>query len=85
MATTNKILALEDSTEYVRRNMGTEYPSTKAENMTISNIPRSLHAELKVYASANKITMYEMIAGLWDFTKEYEAQFAEELAAQRKR
>ena len=65
--------------------MGSEYPSTKATNKTISNIPASLHAELISYATENKLTQYELLAGLWDFHLQYEATYTEELSAQRTR
>ena len=79
------LLTLEASTEYMRKNMGTEFPSTKASNKTISNIPASLHKEMLEYAQANKLNMYELLAGLWDFKFQYEALNAEALAAQKTR
>jgi hypothetical protein len=85
MAQAAKLLTLDDSISYMRKNMGTEFPSTKASNRTISNIPSPLHKEMLEYCKANKLTMYELLAGMWDFVSQYEDVNSAALAAQKTR
>lgn len=77
------ILALEDSVTYVRGNFNDIFPVTENRRKTFGNIPARLHAELKAYAKAHGVKTYEVVAGLWDFHKEYEEIYADELKVQR--
>jgi hypothetical protein len=85
MAAATKLLLLSDSVEYMRKNMGTEFPSTQASNRTISNIPAPLHKEMLDYCKENKLSLYELLAGLWDFVIQYEAVHEAEIAAANNR
>lgn len=98
MAEVEDILTLEESISYVRTNMGTLYPIkpikgkksnkrflSKYRGKTMGSIPDGLHKNIFDYAKKHKLTMGEVLAGLWDFYEQYEEIYADELKEQRKR
>ena len=74
---------LEDSLTYIRGNYNELFPMTESRRKTIGNLPERLHDDIKNIAETKNLTLYEVVAGLMDFHKEYENQFEQELATQR--
>jgi hypothetical protein len=83
MAAAKDIQTIEDSIAYVRTNFNELFPPAEARRKTLGNIPERLHAELQEFAVERNLTMHEMVAVLWDFHTEYEAENEEKLKTQR--
>ena len=79
-----EILSIEGSIAYLRENYGALYPTKpKQRKHTFGNIPEGLHSLITSFASARNLTVAQSIAALWDLYTEYEAEFEDELTAQR--
>lgn len=83
MATLTNLPLIEDSFSFVRGNYNLIYPQDESRRKTIGNIPERLHTEINDMCKSTNLRMFEVIAGLWDFYKEYEAEYEAELTAQR--
>lgn len=77
------LITLEESVNYVRANFNELYPKDESRNRTIGNLPDRLHTDLIEYAEEQGLKMYEVIAGLWDFVEQYEADNEKALKQQR--
>lgn len=77
------MLTLEDSINYTRGHFNNMYPKSESRRKTIGNIPERLHTQLHEYADANSASVYEVIAGLWDFHLHYESINAAKLETHR--
>ena len=79
-----EIISIEGSITYLRENYGVLYPTKpKQRKHTFGNIPEGLHTLITAFASARNLTVAQSIAALWDLYTEYEAEFEDELTAQR--
>jgi hypothetical protein len=83
MSEPEEILAIEDSLVYIRGNYNKLYPKTENRRNIIGNLPNRLHEDIKAFAEARNLRMFEVIAGLWDFLEVYEETYKDELKEQR--
>ena len=83
MVTTTEIMSIDDSLDYIKAKGRDIYPVTKDSRKNIGNLPPKLHEELAAFAAEHQIHIYEGLAALWDFHKEYEHEFEKELKKQR--
>lgn len=84
MSTQNKeILSMQDSINYIRTNFKAQYPKENDKRHTFGNIPSGLHSDILNFAEEHNMHIAEALASLWDFHKEYEAEFQTQLAAQK--
>ena len=74
---------LEDSIAYIRGHFNELYPKTESRRKTVGNLPERLHAEISEMAEGRNLRMFEVVAGLLDFYREYEAEFETDLDKQR--
>tara|TARA_R110000782_G_scaffold26614_2_gene68043 strand:- start:121 stop:399 length:279 start_codon:yes stop_codon:yes gene_type:complete len=80
---TQEFPTIEESLTHIRGHYNELYPVIESRRKTIGNIPERLHAEISEMATARNLRVFEIIAGMWDFYREYEATFEAELVAQR--
>ena len=83
MVERHEIMSIDDSVEHILSHGRDDYPVDKLNRKTLGNIPPKLHNEIAAFAEERKILIYEVLAALWDFHKEYEATNEKELTAQR--
>jgi len=74
---------LEDSLAYIRGNYNELYPIDESRRKTIGNLPERLHDEIHQMAVDRNLRMFEILAGMFDFFKEYESEFSDVLTEQR--
>lgn len=79
-----EVLCIDDSITYTRGHFNTLFPKNESRRKVFGNIPERLHDEITAEAKRRNIHAFEFIAGLWDFFKQYEEEYKEELTAQRK-